>query len=387
MGVREEVAAQAARLERAVGAERFEEITGNRCDGSLPLPKLVWLREERPELFARTRHILISSKDYLIARLTGACIGDVTACSTAGAMDIRCKCWSRELLDAAGAEEAMFPRLLASQERAGGVLPEAAAACGYAPGTPVFAGTGDAGATTLASGIAAPGQYNVNLGTSGWVAAVSDGPLAGQPGVFNLAAMPRGRYINVVPFLNAGNVHGWMAGLAAGFAGRDGADFDRLGELLALTASDFNFERQTLTINKSLQNIKGNIIITPPKTPKSNRTIKIPQFLVDEMQDYIKSLYGLEPDDRIFPISKAYLHHEMNRGAKAAGVKRIRIHDLRHSHVSLLIEMGFSAVAIAERVGHESIDITYRYAHLFPSKQAEMANKLDDERMVNLNVG
>ena len=107
----------------------------------------------------------------------------------------------------------------------------------------------------------------------------------------------------------------------------------RLGELLALTASDFNFERQTLTISKSLQNIKGNIIITPPKTPKSNRTIKIPQFLVDEMQDYIKSLYGLEPDDRIFPISKAYLHHEMNRGAKAAGVKRIRIHDLRHPYV------------------------------------------------------
>ena len=224
---------QAARLERAVGAERFEEITGNRCDGSLPLPKLVWLREERPELFARTRHILISSKDYLIARLTGACIGDVTACSTAGAMDIRRKRWSRELLDAAGAEETLFPRLLASQERAGGVLPEAAAACGYAPGTPVFAGTGDAGATTLASGIAAPGQYNVNLGTSGWVAAVSDGPLAGQPGVFNLAAMPRDRYINVVPFLNAGNVHGWMAGLTAGFAGRDGADFDRLGALLA----------------------------------------------------------------------------------------------------------------------------------------------------------
>ena len=153
----------------------------------------------------------------------------------------------------------------------------------------------------------------------------------------------------------------------------------RLGELLALTASDFNFERQTLTINKSLQNIKGNIIITPPKTPKSNRTIKIPQFLVDEMQDYIKSLYGLEPDDRIFPISKAYLHHEMNRSAKAAGVKRIRIHDLRHSHVSLLIEMGFSAVAIAERVGHESIDITYRYAHLFPTKQTEMANRLNSE--------
>lgn len=88
----------------------------------------------------------------------------------------------------------------------------------------------------------------------------------------------------------------------------------------------------------------------------------------------------LKPTDRIFPITKSYLHHEMDRGSKAQEVKRIRIHDIRHSHVSLLIEMGFSAVAIADRVGHESIDITYRYAHLFPTKQAEIANKLSIER-------
>lgn len=88
--------------------------------------------------------------------------------------------------------------------------------------------------------------------------------------------------------------------------------------------------------------------------------------------------YGLKKKDRIFTVTKSYLHHEMERGAKAAGVKRIRIHDLRHSHISLLIDMGFSAVAIADRVGHESIEITYRYAHLFPSKQKEMANRLDD---------
>ena len=87
---------------------------------------------------------------------------------------------------------------------------------------------------------------------------------------------------------------------------------------------------------------------------------------------------GLKKKDRIFTVTKSYLHHEMDRGAKAAGVKRIRIHDLRHSHISLLIDMGFSAVAIADRVGHESIEITYRYAHLFPSKQKEMANRLDD---------
>ena len=58
--------------------------------------------------------------------------------------------------------------------------------------------------------------------------------------------------------------------------------------------------------------------------------------------------------------------------------KSKRLDFLRHSHISLLIDMGFSAVAIADRVGHESIEITYRYAHLFPSKQTEMADRLDD---------
>lgn len=151
----------------------------------------------------------------------------------------------------------------------------------------------------------------------------------------------------------------------------------RVGELLALTPSDFDFERGVLSITKSYQRLKGQDIITTPKTKKSNRHILMPEFLCHEMQDYIKMFYGAESNDRIFPISKHYLHHEMDRGSKATGVKRIRIHDIRHSHVSLLIDMGFSALAIADRVGHESIDITYRYAHLFPSKQKEMATQLD----------
>lgn len=154
----------------------------------------------------------------------------------------------------------------------------------------------------------------------------------------------------------------------------------REGELLALTPADFDFEKGTVTISKSYQRLKGRDVITGPKTEKSNRTIKMPQFLCGEMQDYIKSLYGVEPNDRIFQITKYYLHHEMDRGAKQANVKRIRIHDIRHSAISLLIDMGFSAIAIADRVGHESIDITYNYAHLFPSRQTEMANRLDFER-------
>ena len=154
----------------------------------------------------------------------------------------------------------------------------------------------------------------------------------------------------------------------------------RLGELLALTPSDFDFQNSTVTINKSYQRLHGEDVITTPKTKKSNRTIKMSEFLAEEMQEYIKMQYEIEPTDRLFPISKSYLHREMERGCKETGLQKIRIHDLRHSHVSLLIELGFSAVAIADRLGHESIEITYRYAHLFPSKQNEMANKLNHER-------
>ncbi len=136
-----------------------------------------------------------------------------------------------------------------------------------------------------------------------------------------------------------------------------------------------------MRISKSYQRLHGRDVITSPKTKKSNRTVKMPPFLCEEMRDYLKMQYGLKDTDRIFPITKSYLHHEMDRGSKAAGVKRIRVHDLRHSHVSLLIDMGFTPVAIADRLGHESIEITLRYAHLFPSKQTEMIEKLEQERM------
>jgi integrase len=154
----------------------------------------------------------------------------------------------------------------------------------------------------------------------------------------------------------------------------------REGELLALTPSDFNFVTKQLIINKSYQRIGQKDMITDPKTEQSNRTISLPDFLCEEIQDFIASLYGITPNMRIFNVTKSYLHHEMDRGCKESGVKRIRIHDLRHSHAAHLIELGFSPVAIAERLGHKGISITYMYAHLYPSKQYELAEKLSEDR-------
>lgn len=154
----------------------------------------------------------------------------------------------------------------------------------------------------------------------------------------------------------------------------------RCGECLALTMEDFDFESGMLRINKSYQRLEGKDIITTPKTAKSNRFVKMPGFLMEEMKEFFAMLYGYKSTDRIFQFTKSFLHHEMDRGSKKAGVKRIRVHDLRHSHVSLLISLGFSAVAIADRVGHESIVITYRYAHLFPSEQMAMVDKLEMQK-------
>lgn len=154
----------------------------------------------------------------------------------------------------------------------------------------------------------------------------------------------------------------------------------REGELLALDADSFDWRRNTMRIDKSYQRLNGRDVVTDPKTPKSVRTIKLSKFLAETIKDYLDKHPDIKPGDRMFPVSKHALARAMDYGCKQSGVKKIRIHDLRHSHVSLLINMGFTALAIADRMGHEAMDITYRYAHLFPSVQDNMANELDNER-------
>ena len=154
----------------------------------------------------------------------------------------------------------------------------------------------------------------------------------------------------------------------------------RMGELLALNPKDIDLEKRTISITKSYQRLGKKDVITPPKTPKSKRVITIPEFLAADIKDYMDSLYDLQENDRLFPITKYYLEHEMQRGIKESGVKRIRVHDLRHSHASMLIELGFSPLEIANRLGHEKVETTLNtYAHLYPNKQTKLAERLDSE--------
>lgn len=202
--------AEAHQILEKIGEETIFKYSGNDFNGSLPFAKLLWLKNNKPEQYQKASKVVFSSKDYIIAKLTNKTISDVTTCATTGLMDIHNKTWMTDWADAMDLDNDKLPDILYSYLIAGFVTEEKSLESGYEIGTPVFAGTGDAGATTLASGISQDGEFNINLGTSGWVACVSN-HIISNPGVFNLAAMQRDLYINVVPFLNAGNVHKWIS--------------------------------------------------------------------------------------------------------------------------------------------------------------------------------
>ncbi len=132
----------------------------------------------------------------------------------------------------------------------------------------------------------------------------------------------------------------------------------RVGELLALEVGDIDLENKTVRISKSYQRLEGEDVVTIPKTDASNRVIDIPDFLADDLKDYIDYLYMPEANERLFTVSKYYLRRELARGAKQAGIKKIRLHDMRHSHASLFIDMEMPILAISKRLGHESIETT-----------------------------
>ena len=150
------------------------------------------------------------------------------------------------------------------------------------------------------------------------------------------------------------------------------------GRLLSISEDEFEKSPHTIDINKTYQEINGKPFTGPPKTGKSKRKIEIPLALAKILRAYVHSLYGISSNERIFPYTVTWLSTVIDRNAPRAGVKKIRVHDLRHSHASLLIDLGFSPLLIKERLGHENIETTLQtYSHLYPSKTEDLIEKLE----------
>jgi len=120
----------------------------------------------------------------------------------------------------------------------------------------------------------------------------------------------------------------------------------REGELLALSKSDVDFRNNRLSITKTYYRTDKKDIITKPKTEQSIRIIEIPEFLKQEIKEYADKVYELPDNERLFPIVAEAVQHKLKRQVIKAEVKKIRVHDIRHSHVAYLINQGVQPLII-----------------------------------------
>ncbi len=161
----------------------------------------------------------------------------------------------------------------------------------------------------------------------------------------------------------------------------------REGELLGLFEDDIDFDKRQIHIRRTYLRMKGEDYFQTPKTKASTRVVDIPRFLCDEIKVWLRQLSRSKRKYRIFPVQRQFLERRMRKYSLIAGVKRIRIHSLRASAVSLLINLGFQPIEISRRVGHEKVSTTLDiYGKLFPSSNEAIIKGLEKmDRMFKNN--
>ncbi|HZJ46497.1 MAG TPA: xylulokinase, partial [Pyrinomonadaceae bacterium] len=166
---------QCQRLTNEIGASRLIELTCNPALTGFTLPKLLWVRDNEPEIWSRVRSVLLP-KDYVRFRLTGETATDVADASGTLLLDVSQRRWSTEMMAAAAIDEKILPRVYESQEITGVLSDTAAAEVGLRSGIPVVAGAGDQAAGAVGVGIVQPGSVSATIGTSGVVFAATNQP-------------------------------------------------------------------------------------------------------------------------------------------------------------------------------------------------------------------
>ncbi|HUX12244.1 MAG TPA: FGGY-family carbohydrate kinase [Spirochaetia bacterium] len=215
-------------LASRMSSDRVYDITGHRLNSSYSATKIMWLRRNAPDLYARTAKFL-HAKDFLAMTLTGSFSTDYSDATGMNLLDIRTFEWSREILDAAGISPALLPELHESTDIVGTVQRDAADATGLAEGTPVVIGGGDGACATAGAGVMKAGEAYICLGTSTWMATASTHPVIDpQRRTTIFAHFRRGLYFLCGSMQSGGGAFKWFS---EAFPGKGESSGDRYTEL------------------------------------------------------------------------------------------------------------------------------------------------------------
>ena len=173
--------AQCDEIHRRIGRERFIQITGNVALTGFTAPKILWVQENEPEVYARAKHVLLP-KDFIRLKLTGEYAMDKADGAGTVLFDLKARTWSTEVLSALGIQAAWMPPTFEGPEFTGKITPEAAALTGLKVGTPVAAGGGDQAAQAVGVGVVEAGIVALTVGTSGVVFAATPSALVEPEG-------------------------------------------------------------------------------------------------------------------------------------------------------------------------------------------------------------
>ncbi|MGY2130549.1 xylulokinase [Blastococcus sp. SYSU DS0617] len=217
--------------ERAGGLPGLLELVQNRMIPGFTAGKILWLRENEPQTYARMRHVL-NPKDYVRLRMTGELVTDVSDASGTGLFDVRARRWSTRLLELLDLPEDLLPRVAESTDVTGGLTAEIAQRWGVATGTPVVGGGGDAVLQTTSMGVVEEGVLGVTLGTAGVVGGAMTSCPPAPDGRLQIScgnAPDRWHVMGVA--LNSGGALQWLRDALQPLTPAAGLDYGRLVEL------------------------------------------------------------------------------------------------------------------------------------------------------------
>ncbi len=195
-------------LNETVGREKLSQYTANIAFAGFTAPKLLWMKKHEPELFAKIDKIMLP-KDYIAYRLSGVHCTDVSYASGMLLMDVKNKCWSKEMMEICGIKEQQLAHIYESYEAVGTLLPETAQLLGLPQSVIVAAGAGDNAAAAVGTGTVGDGSCNLSLGTSGTVFIASDQFAVDSHNALHAFAHADGHYHLMGCMLSAASCNKW----------------------------------------------------------------------------------------------------------------------------------------------------------------------------------